>query len=186
MVNAPGLCVFSGPHTAIDALTLRLSALGVQGRKLHTSRLSLQHDGPDRPAVRAESAERQAERATDPALSNVTGTWMTADDALDPNYWGRHLRQTVRFADGLVEILKYPELMLLEVGPGVALSTLARQQPSQAGGADRVILSSTRSPLESGSDEAFFLTTLGQLWMHAVRRSTGAGSMRVSAAAVFR
>ena len=37
VVNAPGLCVFSGPHTAIDALTLRLSALGVQGRKLHTS-----------------------------------------------------------------------------------------------------------------------------------------------------
>ena len=36
-----------------------------------------------------------------PFISNVTGTWITAAQATDPRYWARHLRQTVRFADGV-------------------------------------------------------------------------------------
>ncbi len=82
-----------------------------------------------------------------------------------PTYWGRHLRETVRFADGLAEVMKYPEIILLEVGPGQTLSTLARQQPATAG-ASHVILTSLRAPQETQSDEAFLLNTLGTAWLN--------------------
>ena len=65
-----------------------------------------------------ELVQRTARHAPQkPYLSNLTGTWMTVEAALDPNYWGRHLRETVRFADGLAEVMNYPEVILLEVGP---------------------------------------------------------------------
>ncbi len=61
-------------------------------------------------------------------LSNVTGRRITAAEATDPLYWTRHLRETVRFAEGLAELRKDPAQILLEVGPGQTLSTLTRQQ----------------------------------------------------------
>jgi acyl transferase domain-containing protein len=99
-----------------------------------------------------------------PYLSNVTGTWISAETAMDPNYWGNHLRQTVRFGDGLQELLKVEDLILLEVGPGQTLSTFARQQPGKA--AEQVVLSSVRAVQEQQSDIAFILNTLGQVWLH--------------------
>ena len=80
-------------------------------------------------------------------MSNLTGTWMTPEAAQDPSYWGRHLRQAVRFGDGLAEVMKYPEINLLEVGPGQGLCMLARQQ--SAPGAARVIVASLHAPHRS-------------------------------------
>ena len=44
-----------------------------------------------------------------PYVSNVTGTWITAAEATSPSYWARHLRQTVRFTEGLQELLQEPD-----------------------------------------------------------------------------
>jgi len=165
-VNAPGFCVFSGPTAAIDRLGTNLSARGVAARRLHTSHAF--HSSMMDPVVSAlvERVERTARKPPQiPYLSNLTGTWMTAEAAVDAAYWGRHLRETVRFADGLAEVVKYPEIMLLEVGPGQTLSTLARQQPATAG-EPRVILTSLRAPQDSQSDEAFLLNTLGTAWLN--------------------
>jgi acyl transferase domain-containing protein/acyl carrier protein len=164
-VNAPGLCVFSGSNSAIEALSAQLEVLGLRGRKLHTSHAF--HSSLMDPIVwpfvqKVQSLNLKAPQI--PYLSNLTGTWMTPDAALDPSYWGRHLRQTVRFGDGIAEVMKYP-VILLEVGPGQALSTLARQQSSTSG-VESVIVSSTRSPNELESDEAFLLNSLGKLWLN--------------------
>ena len=32
-----------------------------------------------------------------PFVSNVTGKWVTPEQAVDPDYWARHLRAPVRF-----------------------------------------------------------------------------------------
>ena len=56
--------------------------------------------------------------------------------------------------------MKYPEINLLEVGPGQGLCTLARQQSAR--GAERLIVASTRAPTEPVADEAVFLTALGR------------------------
>ena len=98
-----------------------------------------------------------------PFLSNVTGTWITDAEATDPSYWGRHLRQPVRFAAGVEALLQDPRRVLLEVGPGRTLGGLVKQHP--ACGADRLVVSSLRHPQQTESDTTSILTALGQLWV---------------------
>jgi len=98
-----------------------------------------------------------------PIVSNVTGTWITPDEATDPGYWARHLRHTVRFSDCLQELLKEHNRVFLEVGPGQTFTVLINQQPSKT--KEHIALSSIRHPKDQSSDEAFVLNTLGQIWL---------------------
>ncbi|MEM8779747.1 MAG: SDR family NAD(P)-dependent oxidoreductase [Cyanobacteria bacterium P01_G01_bin.49] len=83
--------------------------------------------------------------------------------ATDPNYWTQHLRQSVRFSDGITQLLQTGDRLFLEVGPGRTLSTLAKQhQP------DLPVFTSLRHPQESISDRAFILNTVGKLWQMGV------------------
>jgi acyl transferase domain-containing protein len=102
-----------------------------------------------------------------PYVSNVTGTWITDSEATDPGYWARHLRSTVRFSDGVRELLREPGRVLLEVGPGRTLSTLAKQHQSLQ--TPSLILSSQPHPEDRQSDLAFILNTLAKLWLGGVR-----------------
>ena len=64
-----------------------------------------------------------------PMLSNITGTWMTDEEATDPNRWAQHIRSTVRFADELSELLGDRHRVLVEVGPGGSLTGSAVRLP---------------------------------------------------------
>jgi acyl transferase domain-containing protein/acyl carrier protein len=166
-VNGPQRCVVSGPTEAIAALEGRLTGEGVTARRLHTSHAF--HSPMMEPIVgpfeeRVRQVELHAPRV--PYISNVTGTWITAEEATDPRYWGRHLRETVRFADGVSVLAQMPERVLLEVGPGRTLRTLAQQHPDRA--PEQVMLSSMRHPRDAEDDQAFLLRTLGQLWLAGV------------------
>src|SRR6185369_10621857 len=101
---------------------------------------------------------------TRPYVSNLTGTWITEGDVVDPMYWVRHLRSTVRFADGLATILEQRGSALVEIGPGRTLSTLGRQQPKKP----VTSLSTLRHPKEETSDVGFLLGSLGKLWLAGV------------------
>ena len=166
-VNGPMSCVVAGPHEAIDALERRLAGQDVVCRKLRTSHAfhTSMMDAivaPFREAVAR--TKRQA-----PALrfaSNLTGTWITPEQAMDPDYWARHLRQAVRFSDGLDELLKHPEAALLEVGPGQALRTLARWHPRKKPG--QFMMATLPPPQERASDVEFLLRSLGHLWLVGV------------------
>ena len=68
-------------------------------------------------------------------VSNLTGRWITDEEATDPTYWARHLREAVRFADGVGELLRAePDCVLLEVGPGTDARAAGA---STSGGAER-------------------------------------------------
>src|SRR6185295_18714993 len=67
-----------------------------------------------------------------PFVSGLTGRPITAEEVADPAYWARHLRGTVRFADGLAALAADGPAIYLEVGPGNALGTLARRHPALA------------------------------------------------------
>ena len=101
-----------------------------------------------------------------PYVSNVTGTWIRADEAMDPGYWVQHLRQTVRFADGLGAVLAEGDRLLIEVGPGQTLSTFARQHPAR--GEQHAVVSSMRHPRETTDDDLFLLESLGKAWLAGV------------------
>lgn len=99
-----------------------------------------------------------------PSISNLTGTWITEQEATNPDYWARHWqqhwRQAVSFAEGVQLLLTEPARILLEMGPGHSLSTVGPWMTT----ADRSILPSLRHPQTPISDAAFWLNTCGRLW----------------------
>jgi amino acid adenylation domain-containing protein len=166
-VNAPGRCVVSGPVAGIERLERRLAVRDVDCRRLHTSHAF--HSAMMDPILVpfAQQVGRCARNAPQmPYISNVTGTWATAVEALAPGYWSRHLREPVRFADGLSELLKDQDHVLLEIGPGRALSTLAQRHPGKA--AEQMAIASLPHAQAQQSDQAFLLAALGKLWLAGV------------------
>lgn len=166
-VNAQSLCVVAGPFEAIDALEKSLEAKGIQSRRLHTSHAF--HSQMMEPIL-APFAELVKKIKLNPPqlpyLSNVSGTWISVEEATNPAYWAQHLRQGVRFADGMRELMQDPVCVFLEVGPGKTLATLARRAPGQTTG--RTFLSSLPHPQETISALAFILNTVGRLWQSGV------------------
>ena len=164
VINGVSKCVISGPIPAIDALENELTEETVNCRRLHVSHAF--HSQMMEPILDA-FTERVKQVRLDapkiPYISNVTGNWITAAEATDPSYWAKHLRQTVRFAEGLEKLLQEPEQILLEVGPGKTLTTLAIQHPNKA--PEQLTISSLRHPKDCQQDEAFLLTALGNLWL---------------------
>ncbi|MEM8780471.1 MAG: type I polyketide synthase, partial [Cyanobacteria bacterium P01_G01_bin.49] len=166
-VNAPQLCAVSGTERAIAALQKRLESQGVACRRLHTSHAF--HSAMMEPILKkfqAQVARISLHSPQIPFISNVSGTWIKETEATDPHYWATHLRQTVRFADGIAELGKEPQRIFLEIGPGKTLSTLAQQQLGL--NAEQMILTSLRHPKQEQSDLAFILNTVGQLWQAGV------------------
>jgi acyl transferase domain-containing protein len=167
-INGPSLCVVSGSTEAVAQLESQLIEKGIGVRRLHTSHAF--HSEMMAPILEPFTLAVKKVNLKPPEipyLSNVTGTWITADQATNPNYWATHLRSSVRFAEGVQLLLQEPERILLEVGPGRTLSTLAMQYADKA--AQSVVLTSVRHPQESQSDIEFLLTTLGKLWLAGVQ-----------------
>jgi amino acid adenylation domain-containing protein len=167
-VNAPSLSVASGPEAAVEALAARLAGRGVETRRLHTSHAF--HSAMMDPVLAAFAARVARAAPRPPAIpfvSNLTGTWITAAQATDPGYWARHLRETVRFADGLAALLAGSRAVLLEVGPGRALVDLARWQTDPAG-LPAPVSSLPRAADTEPSAAAALLGALGRLWLAGV------------------
>ncbi|MHC5210620.1 MAG: type I polyketide synthase [Planctomycetota bacterium] len=170
-VNAPAASVASGPSEALDFLAQRLMESGVDARRIpiSTAAHSRMVDPLLQPFVEyLRSIRLHPPRI--PFLSNLTGTWITDEQATDPGYWADHLRGTVRFSDGIRTLLTDPDRVLLEVGPGRALSSLARQQ---AGPTGRGVLASMRHEDEKVADTIQCLTTFGRLWACGVPLDLG-------------
>ncbi|MFD2762813.1 SDR family NAD(P)-dependent oxidoreductase [Micromonospora eburnea] len=166
-VNSTGLCVMAGPTAAVDELEQRLAAAGVARRRLRTSHAfhSPSMDAAVEPFVEAVRQVTLHPPAI-PFVSNVTGAWITDEQATDPAYWGRHLRAPVRFADALDVLLADEELVLLEVGPGQTLRNFVRQH--RAWHERRTVVGSVRHPGQQIDDHEHLLAGLGELWSAGV------------------
>ncbi len=163
-VNGSRQCVLSGPSQAIDALAKELTAGGVVWQRLETSHAfhSASMDailGAFAEVIRA--CKLHPPRI--PYVSNVTGAWITPEEATDPAYWVRHVRQPVRFADGLATLFQQAPAVMIEAGPGRVLSGLAARHPAKTEGVK--IISSVRGPQEPADDLRFLLSALAQVWV---------------------
>ena len=98
-------------------------------------------------------------------VSSVTGDWIRPEEATSPAYWARHAREPVRFAAGIKTLASSGRSILLEVGPGVTLSTLALQTVRELAG--RVFGSLPEAGAQLG-DEETMLAALGKVWVSGV------------------
>jgi acyl transferase domain-containing protein/SAM-dependent methyltransferase/acyl carrier protein len=162
-VNAPDRCVATGSPEAIERLRQTLAERGIEARPLPVERAF--HSRDVEPIVDAFVEEVRRARLLDPEIpwiSNVTGTWITAEQATDPAYWGEHLRRSVRFADGIRELASEPGWVLLEVGPGQTLTSLARRNAASASIPSLPARNDATPPRET------LLGALGRLWLAGV------------------
>ncbi len=161
-VNSANRCVLSGPAPAIASLTEKLKAKGIGSRKLHTSHaFHSQMMAPAAEQFRAMLETISMNPPQTPFISNITGKPIESHEAVSPDYWARHLLSTVRFADGLNEIAKEDNRLLIEVGPGETLCTFARQQSPKTPAVNLL-----RHPGQDVADHLFLLTKIGQIWKH--------------------
>lgn len=163
-INGPSLCVASGAVEDIEQLARVLAAKGIEHRQLQIDVAA--HSEMVKPIIAPffEFVSRIHFHApTIPYVSNVTGSWITAAEVSNPAYWTNHLRRTVRFADGLNKLMSDAKHILLEVGPGHTLSTIAAQHPARS--EKQSILSSLRHPQDPRPDKAVLLNALGRLWL---------------------
>lgn len=163
-INAPSLCVVSGPTDHVKSLQDRIAAKGIACRPLNASHAY--HSAMMDPILSEFTAligKVSFKPPQIPFISGVTGNWITAAQAIDPSYWVAQLRQTVRFTDGINELLKEPGRVLLEVGPGQTLSGLAKQCASK--GTAESVFSSLSHAQGKEQDVASMLNALGRLWL---------------------
>ncbi|WP_181860937.1 type I polyketide synthase [Streptomyces diacarni] len=163
--NGARLTVVSGPDAAVDAVEAALAERGVAGQRLHTSHAF--HSAMMEPACEpfaAEVAKVELHRPTLPFLSNVTGTWITDEQALDPAYWTRHLRAPVRFAPAVALLLDDDELLFAEAGPGQVLTGLTRAQALAAGQRNRTVVPTMPSPQGTVEGPRRLARATGTLW----------------------
>ncbi len=170
VINAPGLCVASGPTDGIAALEAILVAREVECRRIRIAVAA--HSALLDPILGRFETFLRTVRYGAPAIpfaSNRTGRWITAAEAMDPMYWVRHLRETVDFASGLDVLLQDPDRVLIEVGPGRTLTQLASLHPSRR---DSHVLVASLPPAPSDGvatdDQAQLLTAVGTVWTRGV------------------
>ncbi|GJD16858.1 beta-ketoacyl synthase [Rivularia sp. IAM M-261] len=167
VINSPCSCVVSGTNEAVAALEKQLTSQQVECRLLHTSHAF--HSVMMEPILSAFSEAVKAVKLNPPKIrfiSNVTGSWISFEQATNPDYWCQHLRKTVRFSDGISQLIQQFEGVFLEVGPGRTLSTLTTQHLEKS--AKQQVLTSLRHVKEQQSDVKFLLQTLGRLWLYGV------------------
>ena len=162
VVNAPGLCVVSGPKAELEKFKQMLDARGVSATTVPIN-IAAHSRMLDPILSRFEAFLRETPLSPPaiPVVSNLTGTWMKPENATDPLYWVRHLRSTVRFSDGLATLAGDKTRIFIEAGPGRTLSSLAKAQGNIDANA---VISSLPHADEPLNDRLYFLTAVGRAW----------------------
>ena len=160
-VNAPGLCVVSGPDAALKTLADKLAAEGVETQRIaidiaaHSRMLEpiLTRFGDYLRSIKLHAPSL-------PIISNTTGLPLTAAQATSPDYWVQHLRNTVNFQPCMATLMAEGPRVYMEMGPGRALSSLA-----QANGVPATqVIPALRHPEQAMADDAWHIGTIARLW----------------------
>ncbi|WP_410671459.1 type I polyketide synthase [Amycolatopsis sp. cmx-4-68] len=124
-VNGPRAVVLSGDADAVARAGARFAALGRKTKQLRVSHAfhSSHMDGM-LDSFRSVAAGLSFGAPRIPIVSTLTGRVATAAELADPGYWARHVREAVRFADGVRTI---GDALFVELGPDGVLCAMARE-----------------------------------------------------------
>ncbi|NQZ11974.1 MAG: acyltransferase domain-containing protein, partial [Algicola sp.] len=167
-INGPQQCVVSGTRDAILALEIKLKDADAKDAKVSCIRLNTSHgfhSAMMEPMIEEFRSILQSitmNAPTYPLISNVTGDWLSAEQAVDPDYWCKHVRQAVRFGDGIATLLTDSNCILLEVGPGHQLVNFCRRNPESL---SHTAIATLQKPVDAEQAKYNFMEALGKLWL---------------------
>lgn len=163
-VNGPSLTVVAGAPEAIATVERWLIAEEIACQRIAGAHAF--HSPMMAPIVDA-LGERVAAASPRPPcipwVSCLTGDWITAQEAVDPGYWARHVCRTVRFHEALEPLLEDPARALIELGPGQSLTSHALAVRTRLGAANPII-PAMRWSYDGESEVATLQRAIGQLW----------------------
>lgn len=167
VINSPNQCIVSGKTGAINLLEEELikGNNGVNKLKVSHAFHSSMMDGA---LVDFNLFLKQFSFSTPqvPFISNLTGKLITDQEACSEEYWCNHLRKTVCFSDGIEALIEQNVNVLIEVGPGNFLTTLAKQHFLN----EEVISENlTRHIRENTNDVNHIFEKIGSLWKNGLR-----------------
>ncbi|MFJ4658844.1 type I polyketide synthase [Nocardia sp. NPDC088792] len=158
-INGPDAVVVSGDEDAVAAIAGRFTDRKTKrltvSHAFHSHRMDPMLDEFRRVAARLTYAAPRI-----PIVSDLTGAPV---DTFDADYWVRHVRHTVRFADGIRYLHAQGATKFLELGPDGTLTAMARDTVSDA---DAVLTPALRR--DRGEAEAV-TTAVARLFAHGVR-----------------
>jgi len=158
--NGPS-CIAAGPASAVDSFEHQMKEKRYMCMRVNASHAL--HSTLMRPILQefeAKLREIPLTPPTIPYISNVTGTWITPAEAVDPGYWSRHLSHTVQFARGIEKLTELSPSLFLELGPGRDLSALVQRYM----GDTRRVLNMVRPAQMDVTDTGYLLDRVGRLW----------------------
>ncbi len=167
VVNKPDQCIVAGESSAIERFAAKLTDRGIDSRRLHIAAAAHSHlIDPVLDEFHSFAETMDLRPPEIPIISNVHGRVATDDEITSPGYWAEHLRQTVRFVDGLATAFEAGGEVLVEIGPGQTLSGFARQHPGRS--SSTIVAASLPHAREAVADDRFFLNAVGRLWANGV------------------
>jgi polyketide synthase PksJ len=164
--NGPS-CVVAGLKETVDTFEKKLKSMKLLCMRVANSYAV--HSGLMEPILQAfeeKVSSVSLDKPRIPYVSVVTGDWIKDEEAADPGYWSKHLRQTVRFADGIKELVKEPHSIFVEIGPGRDLSSLVMRYMEE--NSNQHVINLVRHPQKNVSDSYYLLNKLGWLWLYGI------------------
>lgn len=162
-VNSPDMLVFAGTFDEIDRLARKLEADKVYNKRLKTSHAF--HSHMMEPAMAEFRSEMNKIVLSAPSISFISGLSgkYAGEEVCETEYWVRHLRETIRFGDGMKTLLDDGYRLFVEMGPGNGLCTFVSHYEKQY---DIYPPAATiRHPNEEIEDDEKLMNALGQIWM---------------------
>lgn len=167
-VNSDNSIVVSGSDSDIEKVYEVLKSKGFVCTQLYTSHGF--HSEMMVPAIEPFNSivsECKLSKPTIPFISNVSGTWITEREAMSSDYWANHIRKPVLFNNGIKQLLKEPNYLFIEVGPGNTLVSLLNQNSSKQDSHKTVNL--LRHPKLNVSDHDYLIEAMGKIWSVGAR-----------------
>ncbi|HSD63512.1 MAG TPA: type I polyketide synthase, partial [Ignavibacteriaceae bacterium] len=168
LINSPGLCIIAGTENNVSLFKELLNRKEIFYRPVrnahafHSKMMSSVFDDFVRVVSQVKLNSPEI-----PYTSNITGEWISENEAVNPEYWAKHLIGTARFSNSMEKALQINNSVLLEIGPGNTLGVLAMQHPAGRQNGS-IAISTLRPEYNYQSDINFLLTNIGKLWLSGI------------------
>jgi phthiocerol/phenolphthiocerol synthesis type-I polyketide synthase E len=166
-VNGPKQVVMSGEEEAIAGFCQRMGQAGMEHQRVQID-VAAHSPLVERILDRYEEYVRGVKKGEPQGryISNVSGKWVKKEEATDARYWRRQLRESVRFSDGVKELVEAGAEVMVEVGPGQTLSSLVKMQKQDRQA--KWVIGTMRHPQKEQDDSQYLTEAIGKLWMAGV------------------